>query len=142
MTGVGTGIGSVLAAAAVAVGGVLAGGGIAGSGASGGEASGSGVTGSGTAGSEVAGIRTADGGRTALVVDADLARDGRELIDPRLRALDAELRLPRTSAEAETDLRYFAAQGYRLVVAGPDSRAAAQAAGVHAGSLAGLAGSR
>jgi hypothetical protein len=129
MTGLGTGIGSALAAAAVAVGGVLAGGGIAGSGASGGEVAG-------------AGNGAADSARTVLVIDANLARNGRELIDPRLRALDAELRLPRTTAEAETDLRYFAAQGYRLVVAGPDSGAATQAAGVHAGSLAGLAGSR
>jgi len=70
--------------------------------------------------------------RTALIVDAALARDGRELIDPRLRALDAEIRIPRTVAEAETDLRYFAAQGYRLVVAGPDSQAAAKAAGLAA----------
>ena len=69
-------------------------------------------------------------GRTALVIDAALARDGRDLVDPRLRGLDAELRLPRTAAEARTDLRYFAAQGYRLAVAGPDSRAAAKATGV------------
>ena len=33
--------------------------------------------------------------RTALVIDAALARDGRDLVAPRLRALDAELRLPR-----------------------------------------------
>ena len=56
-----------------------------------------------------------------------LGRDGRELVAPRLRDLHAELRLPRTTAEAETDLRYFAAQGYRLVVAGPDSKTAAEA---------------
>jgi hypothetical protein len=69
---------------------------------------------------------------TALVMDAGLARDGRELVAPRLRDLDAELRLPRTEAEAETDLRYFAAQGYRLVVAGSDSQAAAQTIGLGA----------
>jgi hypothetical protein len=72
---------------------------------------------------------------TALVIDASLGRDGRELVDPRLRDLDAELRLPRTEAEAETDLRYFAAQGYRLLVAGPDSRAAAEATGLPAAAL-------
>ena len=82
------------------------------------------------------------GTRTAVVVDAKLARDGRDLVDPRLRALDAELRIPRTRAEAETDLRYLAARGYRLEVAGPTSTAAAKATGVNAGSLAGLAGSR
>jgi hypothetical protein len=72
---------------------------------------------------------------TAVVMDANLGRDGRELVAPRLRDLDAELRLPRTEAEAETDLRYFAAQGYRLVVAGPDSEAAAQASGLQAATL-------
>ena len=64
------------------------------------------------------------------MIDAALARDGRDLVDPRLRALDADVRLPRTAAEARTDLRYLAAQGYRLMVAGPDSRAAATAAGL------------
>jgi hypothetical protein len=73
--------------------------------------------------------------RTALVMDAGLGRDGRELVAPRLRGLDAELRLPRTEAEAETDLRYLAAQGYRLIVAGPDARAAAAATGAQAASL-------
>jgi hypothetical protein len=79
--------------------------------------------------------------RTAVVIDAALARDGRDLIDPRLRALDSELRIPRTQAEAETDLRYLAARGYRLEVAGPASTAAAKATGVNAGSLASFAGS-
>jgi hypothetical protein len=69
---------------------------------------------------------------TALVMDAGLARDGRDLVAPRVRDLDAALRLPRTQAEAEADLRYFAAQGYRLLVSGPDSRAAAQATGLAA----------
>ena len=47
--------------------------------------------------------------RTALVVDAPVARDGRALVDPRLRTIDAAVRLPRSAAEARTDLRYFAA---------------------------------
>ena len=70
------------------------------------------------------------GTRTAVVIDAGLARDGRELVAPHLRRLDTELRIPRTEAEAETDLRYFAKQGYRVVAVGPESRAAAVAAGV------------
>jgi hypothetical protein len=77
-----------------------------------------------------------DGPRNALVIDAALARDGRDLIDPRLRALDAELRVARTQREAETDLRYLAAGGYRLEVAGPASTAAARATGLHATLLA------
>jgi hypothetical protein len=105
MTGFGTGIASALAAAAVAVGGLLGAG----------------------SGDESA--------RTALVIDASLARDGRDLIDPRLRESSADLRVARTQAEAETDLRYFAAQGYRLVVAGPDSSVAAEAAGLAAAPL-------
>jgi hypothetical protein len=105
MTGLGTAIASVLAAGVVAAGGLLGGG-------------------SGESRS-----------RTAIVIDAALARDGRDLVDPRLRALDAELRLPRTAAEARTDLRYLAAQGYRLVVAGPHSRAAAKATGVRAAAF-------
>ena len=64
--------------------------------------------------------------RTAIVIDAPAARDGRALVDPRLRAVDADVRLPRYAAEARTDVRYFAAQGYdRIVVAGPRSTAAA-----------------
>ena len=105
MTGFGTSIASALVAAVVAAGSLLGGG-------------------SGDSRSH-----------TALVVDASLARDGRDLIDPRLRELDAELRLPRTEAEAETDLRYLSAQGYRLVVAGPDSRAAAEATGLPVAAL-------
>jgi hypothetical protein len=65
--------------------------------------------------------------RTALVVDAQAARHGRELLDPRLRAVDAEVRVPRTADEARTDLRYFAAQGYRIVVAGATTTVAATA---------------
>jgi hypothetical protein len=70
--------------------------------------------------------------RAALVIDAALARDGRDLVDPRLRKADAEVRLPRTPAEALTDVRYFAAQNRRLVVAGPRSGAAAKAAALPA----------
>jgi hypothetical protein len=105
MTGLGTSIASALAAGLVAVGGLVG--------------SGSG----------------ADTPRTALVMDAALGRDGRQLVAPQLRDLHAELRLPRTTAEAETDLRYFAAQGYRLIVAGPDAQAAAQAADLRATAL-------
>src|SRR3954452_2983795 len=112
MTGLGTTIASALAAAVIAAGGLA--GGLA-------------------SGSET-GSRAATA-RTALVIDADLARHGRDLVDPRLRALDAELRLPRTATEAETDLRYLGAQGYRLVVAGPDSRDGAAAVHVQAAVL-------
>ena len=38
--------------------------------------------------------------QTALVVDASLARDGRDLVDPRLDDMGAEVRLPRTAEEA------------------------------------------
>jgi hypothetical protein len=102
MTGLGTQIGTLLAAGAVAVGGLLG------------------------AGSD----RSAH--RTALVIDAATGRDGRDLVDPRLRAVDADVRLPRTAAEARTDARYFAAQGRRVVVAGARAVAAARAAGVAA----------
>jgi hypothetical protein len=47
-------------------------------------------------------------------------------VDPRLRDAPADVRLPRTAAEARTDVRYFAAQGYdRVIVAGPRSTSAA-----------------
>ena len=105
MTGLGTTIGSLFAAAVVA------------------------------AGSLLGGDSSAHTTRTAVVIDADLARDGRDLVNPRLRALDAELRLPRSETEARTDVRYFAAQGYRVMVAGPDSRAAAKAPGVRAAAF-------
>ncbi|HEX6697255.1 MAG TPA: hypothetical protein VF080_10685 [Solirubrobacteraceae bacterium] len=69
--------------------------------------------------------------RTAIVIDAPAARDGRALVDSRLRAVDADVRLPRDGAEARTDIRYFAAQGYdRIVVAGPRSTAAAHGAAI------------
>jgi hypothetical protein len=64
--------------------------------------------------------------RTAVVIDAPAHRDGRTLVDPRLRAIDADVRLPRDAAEASTDVRYFLAQDYdRVIVAGPRSTAAA-----------------
>jgi hypothetical protein len=78
--------------------------------------------------------------RTALVVDASLARDGRELVDPRLEDIRAEVRLPRTAEEASTNVRYFAKLGYRLVVAGPRSSAAAEASGAPTEAAAGLSG--
>jgi hypothetical protein len=68
--------------------------------------------------------------RTALVVDAALARDGRELIARRLRAFPGELRIPRTRPEALTDVRYLAARGYRVVPVGPNAHAAAVTAGL------------
>jgi hypothetical protein len=78
--------------------------------------------------------------RNALVIDAAAARDGRDLVDDRLRTLEAEIRLPRTAAEARTDLRYLAAQGYRIVAAGPGAAEAARATGVAAERTADLAG--
>jgi hypothetical protein len=77
---------------------------------------------------------------TAIVVDAAAARDGRALVDPRLRAVAADVRLPRTTDEARTDVRYFDAQGYRIVVAGPRSTAAAHATGVTAQETRDVAG--
>jgi hypothetical protein len=111
MTGIGTQIGALLAAGAVAAGGLLG----AGSG------------------------RPAP--RTAIVVDAAIARDGRALLDPRLRAVDADVRVPRTQTEADTDVRYFTAAGYdRVIVAGPRSTAAAHEAGHAADRTADLDG--
>jgi hypothetical protein len=69
---------------------------------------------------------------TALVIDAALSSDGRELVDPRLRDVDADVRLPRTPSEARTNVRYFDQLGYRVIVAGPDASAAAGVAGVDA----------
>ena len=77
----------------------------------------------------------------ALVIDAPLARDGRELVDARLARLehlDAAVRLPRTDAEARTDVRYLDALGYRVVVAGSRAIAAADGTGVGATRVAGL----
>lgn len=96
MTGIGTQIVAFIGAAAVAAGGLL-----------GGDADSAPVS------------------RTALVVDAALARDGRELVDARLRDAADELRVARTAAEARTDVRYLEASGHRVVVAGPKASAAA-----------------
>jgi hypothetical protein len=79
--------------------------------------------------------------RTALVIDAPAARDGRALVDRRLRTTEADVRLPRSAAEALTDVRYFEAQGYdRVIVAGPRSTAAADQARVTALRAADLPG--
>jgi hypothetical protein len=79
--------------------------------------------------------------RTAVVVDAAIARDGRALVDPRLRSLDADVRLPRTQTEATTDVRYFTAAGYhRVIVAGPRSTAAVHDAGAPAVTASGIDG--
>jgi hypothetical protein len=90
----------------------------------------------------VAGASSSDGSgsptQTALVIDAAVARDGRDLVDPRLQAADAELRLPRTAAEARTNVRYLAELGNRVVVAGPHASAAAESAGVAAVRARGL----
>jgi hypothetical protein len=77
-------------------------------------------------------------GRTALIVDAAQARDGRDLVDDRLEAVEAEVRLPRTEAEALVNVRYFDAQGYRLVVAGSRASASAHAAGIAAEQVSDL----
>jgi hypothetical protein len=114
MTGLATSIGTALVAGALALGGLL------------GADQDSGSVGSG------------DSTRTALVIDASQGRDGRELVDPRLRDLDADVRLPRNSEEARTNVRYFDALGYRVVVAGPQASAAAQTTGVDAVRAAGL----
>ena len=82
----------------------------------------------------------ATGAPTALVIDAELAASGRELVDPRLRDVDAEVRLPRTPAEARTNVRYFDRFGFRVVVAGRRARAAADATGVSARDASSLAG--
>jgi hypothetical protein len=110
MTGFGSTIAAFLAGGAVALGGLLA------------------------------GHSDSSGSRTALVIDAAAGRDGRDLIDPKLRDSDAQVRLPRTDAEARTDVRYFAAQGYRLVVAGPKASAAARETGVAVVSAVDLTG--
>jgi hypothetical protein len=112
MTGLGTSISAALAAVAVAAGGAV--------------------------GGDSEPDASARG--AALVIDAAVARDGRELVDRRLHAADAAVRLPRTSAEARTDLRYLAAQGYRLVVTGPMTVAAVGTTGVVAARAADISG--
>jgi hypothetical protein len=84
----------------------------------------------------VAGASSGDGAGsspgTAIVVDAAAARDGNDLVDPRLEAAGAEVRLPRTAAEARTNVRYLAELGKRVVVAGPQATAAVNSTGVAA----------
>ena len=87
-----------------------------------------------------AGANGDDGAPTALVIDASLARDGRELVDQRLQRVDADVRLPRTAEEARTNVRYFDALDYRVYVAGATASAAAKQAGVDAIPVAGLDG--
>lgn len=58
------------------------------------------------------------------MIDAARASQGRELVDPRLRDTAADVRLPRNSTEACTNVRYFDALGYRVVVSGPQASAA------------------
>jgi hypothetical protein len=77
---------------------------------------------------------------TALVIDSSLASRGTELVDPRLKDLAAEVRLPRGADEARTNVRYFDALGYRVYVAGTRSTAAAERTGVDATEVDGLAG--
>jgi hypothetical protein len=72
------------------------------------------------------------------VIDASLARDGRELVDPRLKDVDADVRLPRTAEEARTNVRYFDELDYRVYVAGAQATAAAAEAGVDATPVSGL----
>ena len=112
MTGIGTHIAAVLTTGAVAVGAVF------GADASTGEAA----------------------QRTALVIDSNLAGHGRQLVDPRLADLDAEVRLPRDAREARTNVRYFDALGYRVYVAGAQATEAAADTNVHATEVDGLDG--
>lgn len=77
---------------------------------------------------------------TALVIDASLARDGRELVDPRLEDVDAEVRLPRDAEEARTNVRYFDELDYRVYVAGAHATAAARATGAEATAVQSLEG--
>jgi hypothetical protein len=77
---------------------------------------------------------------TALVIDASLARDGRELVDPRLETVTAEVRLPRDEREARTNVRYFDALDYQVYVAGAHAAAAAESTGVPATEVDGLDG--
>ena len=100
----GTQISAVFAAGVVAIGGVV------------------GATGSGS------GSLT----ETAIVIDAAAARDGRDLVDPRLEDTGADVRLPRTADEARTSVRYMAELGRRVVAAGPKAIAAADSLGVDA----------
>jgi hypothetical protein len=108
MTFIGTHIAAVLAAGAVATGAVF------------GAEPGAGNDGSGP---------------TALVIDASLARDGRELVDKRLQDVDADVRLPRNADEARVNVRYFDELDYKVYVAGSTATAAADQTGVDATKL-------
>jgi uroporphyrinogen-III synthase len=78
--------------------------------------------------------------RAGVVVDAAVARHGRDLLDPRLKAAGADVRVARSADEARTDVRYLAAAGEgALVVVGPRSAAAAREAGVPALRAPGVA---
>jgi hypothetical protein len=110
MTVIGTHVASVLAAGAVAAGSVFA------------------------AGSDEPTTPT------ALVIDAALAQDGRDLVDSRLEHVDAAVRLPRDAGEARVNVRYFEALGYHVYVAGPDATAAAERTGADATPVDGLDG--
>jgi hypothetical protein len=113
MTFIGTHIAAVLAAGAVATGAVFA---------------------------AEAGAGGDRGAPSALVIDASLARDGRELVDPRLQDADAEVRLPRDAREARINVRYFDELDYKVYVAGARATEAAKEAGVDATPVEGLAG--
>jgi hypothetical protein len=70
--------------------------------------------------------------RVALVIDAGarpqaaLGRARAWAARTRRDGVAVSVRVPRTAAEAATDVRYFAAQGYAtVVVAGPSARAGA-----------------
>ena len=80
------------------------------------------------------------GTRTALVIDASLASHGRDLVDPRLDNVDAEVRLPRNATEARTNVRYFDELDYHVYVAGAQATGAAEETGVDATPVEGLAG--
>jgi hypothetical protein len=92
----------------------------------------------------VVGASSGDGSgsppRTALVIDSAAARDGRDLVDPRLEAADADIRLPRTTAEARTNVRYLAELGNRVIVVGSKATAAADETGVAAVKARDLSG--
>jgi hypothetical protein len=114
MTLIGTHIAAVLAAGAMATGAVF--------------------------GAEAGVDGDAGSARTALVIDASLARDGRTLVDPRLEEVRAEVRLPRDAKEARINVRYFDELGYRIYVAGAQATEAAEETGVDATPVDGLAG--
>jgi hypothetical protein len=143
MTAIGTSIAGLLAGGKVAIGGLLAAGVVWVGGLFGADSGSTGtVWPSALSGGSAAAVwsdglseeRSGDEGSppTALAIDAAAGRQGRELVDPRLDDVDAEVRLPRTPAEARTNVLYFEAQGYRVVVAGPRAASAADAVGVSA----------